>query len=86
MASETESDLATIAYMAGVADEKVRGRAAVAELVEALEEVKRTLEEPQPAIACTIWAATSPAETLYDHVCTALSRHQAGLGKGDERG
>ena len=57
--------------------------AAVAELVEALEEVKRTLEEPQPAIACTIWAATSPAETLYDHVCTALSRHQAGMKDKD---
>ena len=31
-----QQDLLTIAYMAGVADEKARGRATVAELVEAL--------------------------------------------------
>jgi hypothetical protein len=50
----------------------------IAELEGALETVKRTLEEPQPAIACTVWAAGSPAETLYDRVCTALQRKEPG--------
>lgn len=47
-------------------------RAERGRMVEALGVVKRTLEEPQPAIACTIWVASSPAETLYDHICSVI--------------
>lgn len=51
---------------------------------EALEEVKRTLEEGQPAIVCTVWSATSPAETLLDYVCRALDapKIEAALAAG----
>ena len=50
----------------------------VGKMREALEEVQRTLEQPQPAIACTIWCATKPAETLLDHVTAALTpAHQS---------
>ena len=47
-------------------------RAERGRMVEALGVVKRTLEEPQPAIACTIWVASFPAETLYDHICSVI--------------
>jgi len=74
MASETESDLATIAYMAGVADEKVRGRAAVAELVECLTEIDA-------------WLKTGDGDgaAIQARADVILSRHQAGLGKGEDR-
>ena len=62
---------------AGVAETRTAAER-IAELEGALETVKRTLEEPQPAIACTVWAAGSPAETLYDRVCTALQRKEPG--------
>lgn len=45
-----------------------------AALRDALIEVQRTLEKPQPAIACTIWCANRPAETLLDFVTDALSQ------------
>ena len=72
-----QQDLLTIAYMAGVADEKARGRAAVAELVEAIER----------ALKCTVLVRDS--QIIFDRedpreiLRSALSRHQVGLGKGE---
>jgi len=92
MTNETESDLATIAYLAGVADEKARGRAAVAELVEALRPfvdlgpqkgawgvISKKLGDFAP-----MTVTVTKAQMLA--ACNAVRRHQAGLGKGDDRG
>jgi len=61
----------TIAYMMGVADEKARGRAAVAELVEALSEM--------------LVYSNGRTNPTHAKASAILSRHQAGL-KGDDRG
>lgn len=53
-------------------DERISALNEVERLRGALEEVKLTLETGQPAICCTVWAVSSPAETLLDHVCQAL--------------
>ena len=39
----------------------------------ALEEARRTLTTTQPSIICTVWCATSPAETLLDHIDAAFT-------------
>ncbi|MEV5031590.1 hypothetical protein MRBLMC3_000772 [Sphingobium sp. LMC3-1-1.1] len=64
----------TIAYMMGVADEKARGRAAVAELVEVLDDLAGTITEAWPGLADL--PPIARAQSL-------ISRHQAGLGKGE---
>lgn len=50
-------------------------QAQVAQLEHALEVVKTILESDDPAIADTVWvpSTVSRSETLYDHVCSALS-------------
>ena len=86
MASETESDLATIAYLAGVADEKARGRAAVAELVEALKPFADCVEQISDDEDDEEWAKFRLLIKDYRRAAKTISRHQAGLGKGDDRG
>ena len=63
----------TIAYMMGVADEKARGRAAVAELVGVLDRYGRHV------MTCDI----TTGEGLDCTCGFKQARHQAGLGKGD---
>ena len=86
MASETESDLATIAYLAGVADEKARGRAAVAELVEALKPFADCVEQISDDEDDEEWAKFRLLIKDYRRAAKTISRHQAGLGKGGDRG
>lgn len=78
MTNETESDLATIAYLAGVADEKARGRAAVAELVEDMRLIRAMLTPCK--------GSGGIAGDAFKIADAAISRHQAGLGKGGDRG
>lgn len=49
----------------------------VDQLEKALEVVKAVLESDDPAIADTIWVPSNNAETLLDHVCSALDKHCA---------
>ena len=81
MSSETESDLLTLAYMQGVADEGSRGRAAVAELVEAGDKLVDNIMREIDLFYCD-----AEMNEAVERFRQALSRHQAGLGKGDDRG
>lgn len=49
----------------------------ITQLEKALEVVKAVLESDDPAIADTIWVPGSNAETLLDHVYSALGKHCA---------
>jgi len=64
----------TIAYMMGVADEKARGRAAVAELVEAAQVFSLIVRDEVPddeLVDCIAWTARD-----FRKLAKALSRHQ----------
>lgn len=52
-------------------------QAQIGQLESALEVVKTVLESDDPAIADTIWvpAIVSRSETLYEHICSALSAY-----------
>jgi len=86
MASERQFDSEgmAIAYMMGASDEKARGRAAVAELVEAAQVFSLIVRDEVPddeLVDCIAWTARD-----FRKLAKALSRHQAGLGKGVDRG
>lgn len=57
-----------------IADYEVM-QAQAAQLKRALEVVKAVFESDDPAIADTVWVPGNNAETLYDHVCLALSAY-----------
>ncbi len=52
-------------------------QAQIAQLEKALKVVKSVLESEDPAIADTVWVPShiNLSETLYDHVCLALSAY-----------